>query len=146
MNLVDFKAIVEEQKKLNPFWFDDEADALAVENDIVSAERQLGLSFPEKYRGFLREFGGGYFAFTNVFSVDIDGAWYICEKNQEAKSYLPDNFLAISDDETGGFYGYVVTKGKLNEAIYYWDHESNSIGDKMFEDIFEYIVTIGLSD
>jgi hypothetical protein len=146
MNLADFKIIVEEKRKLNPFWFNDETDALAVEDDITGTEKQLGLSLSKKYKEFLRYFGGGYFAFTNIFSADRGGEWYICEKNQEAESYLPDNFLAISDDEAGGLYGYVVTEGKCSEAIYYWDHESSSIGDKMYEDIFEYIVTVGLSD
>lgn len=146
MNLVDFKAIVEEKRKLNPFWFEDEADALAAEDDIAGTEKQLGFSLPEKYKEFLRDFGGGYLAFTNIFSVDTGGEWFVFDKNEEAKSYLPDNFLAISDDETGGLYGYVVTEGKCSEAIYYWDHGSSSIVGKMYEDIFEYIVTVGLPD
>lgn len=146
MNLADFKSVVEEKKKLNPFWFDDEADAIATENDISNAESQLGISFSEKYKEFLRLFGGGYFAFTNIFSVDGSGEWFICDKNREAKSYLPDNFIAISDDETGGLYGFVVSEGGCNEAIYYWDHESGFVGDKMYDDIFEYIVSVGLSD
>ena len=146
MNLVDFISLVNQKKEENPFWFDDEPDTLAEDRIIAGVETKLGVVLPEKYKSFVKEFGGGYFAFTNIFSVDQDGEWYIVEKNNQARSYLPQNFVAISDDEAGGMYGYVVHEGVCGEGVYYWDHDTGSIGEKMYEDVLDYIVAAGLSN
>lgn len=146
MNLVEFIEIVDKKKHSNPFWFDDKPDSQAKEDQILEAENQLGVKLPEKYKNFVRIFGGGYFAFTNVFSVDNNGEWFIVEKNHEARSYLPNDFIAISDDESGGMYGYIVHEGVCGEEVYYWDHESNSVSAKMYDDLFDYIAAVGLSN
>lgn len=145
MNLADFIKKVDEKKKSNPFWFDDEPDSQAEDNQILDAEDRLGVRLPDRYKDFVRTFGGGYFAFTNIFSVDSDGEWFIVEKNDEARCYLPDNFIAISDDEAGGMYGYVIHEGQCSEKVYYWDHDSSSVSDEMYADLLEYIVAVGLS-
>ncbi len=146
MKLADFNTIVRQKKKDNPFWFEDEHEILAADDSIKNAENQLSVILPDTYKQFVKYYGGGYFAFTNIFSVDENGEWYIVEKNYDARSYLPNNFIAISDDETGGFYGYNVVDGKCNEDVFYWDHDSATIGDKLYKNVFEYITMVGLTD
>jgi hypothetical protein len=146
MNLFDFMRIVDEKKKSNPFWFEDESDSKADQNQILDAETRLGVKLPHKYMDFVKTFGGGYFAFTNIFSVNSNGEWFIVGKNEEARNYLPDDFIAISDDEVGGMYGYVVHGGVCGEEVYCWDNDSCSVSEKMYGDLFEYIVAVGLSN
>lgn len=146
MNPDDFISVVNKKKQDNPFWFDDPLDSLADDDMILNAESQMVVKFPESYKIFVRKFGGGYFAFTNIFSVNKDSDWYIVNKNNKARNYLPEEFLAISDDEAGGMYGYIVRGGVCGEEVYYWDHESGSISKKMYEDLFEYIAAVCLTN
>ena len=146
MDLHEFSKIVDQKKKDHPSWFEGETDSLENGSNIRNAEVALGLVLPETYKLFFKYYGGGYFAFTNIFSVDNDGEWNIVDKNDEAKSYLPQNFVAISDDETGGLYGYVTVEGKCREGICYWDHDCGEIGGPVYEDVFEYVVAVGLSN
>lgn len=146
MNMSDFVKIIEEKKKINPFWFDDESELIAENDHIVAVENQLGLMLPEKYKDFVKKFGGGYFAFTNIFSVDSSGEWFIVDRNDAARKYLPNNFIAVSDDEAGGMYGFVAEDGVCGEEIFYWDNDSSSISEKMFDDLLDYLIEVGLKN
>ncbi len=81
-----------------------------------------------------------------MFSVDPNGTWNLSQENEEAESYLPKEFLAVSDDEAGGLFGFLMSEGNCSEEIYYWDHDASAISDKMYDDVFEYIVSVGLTN
>jgi hypothetical protein len=143
MNFVEFQKIVNKKKQENPFLFEEQHDQLATDANISKAEKELGVLFPKHYKEFLKTYGGGYFAYTNVFSVDENGEWYIINKNN--KMYIPKDFVAISDDETGGLYGYKTDKIKCGEEIFYWDHDDQSV-NKLYNSIFEYLIAVGLGE
>lgn len=144
MLLDDFKKIIDQKKKENPFWFEDTPDNLATDNNIQIIEDDLEALLPDSYKGFIKEYGGGYFGFTNIFSADQNGDWYIVDKNINAQFYLPQNFIAISDDETGGLYGYVVVDGKCKEEVYYWDGHEDTLS-KAYDNVFDYLVKVGVT-
>jgi len=135
MNLSSFKESVAEKKRDYSFWFDDESDVDATNETIRMAEKELGVVLPQKYKEFVTEYGGGFFAFTNVFSIDLDSNWNILRRNKEAEPYLPERFIAISDDETGGLFGFLVDEGQC----------SDNITEKLYSDIFEYVISVGLT-
>ena len=147
MNFEEFKKIVEEAKSKHPFWFDSESDPKADNDQIKQASEALGVNLPEDYIDFVKEYGGGYFAFTNIFSVYSNSDdWYIVERNFEYN--LPENnFIAISDDEAGGYYGFRVKDGICDSSIAYWDHESHDpIMDRQYDNLFSFIAEIGLKN
>lgn len=145
MDMLEFKKIVDIKKQLNPFWFDNPSDLEAQDYQVAKAESQLGVLLPKKYKEYVNTFGGGYFAFANIFSVTGDSECYICKRNEEARNYLPKNYVAISDDEAGGMYGYVVREGVCGDEIFYWNHDDGSISKTAYDDLFEYLVEVGLS-
>lgn len=145
MTLDEFKTIVDQKRKNNPFWFDDKPDRLASDKDIFGIEKKLGVKLPCGYKEFIKHFGGGYFALTNIFSADECSEWFIVTRNDKARAYLPNNFLAISDDQTGGYYGYVIQNNNCSECVSCWDHDGSSISKPIYEDIFEFVIKIGFN-
>lgn len=129
----------------HPSWFQhDDADCFASPEQIASAETLLGIIFPETYRYLLQHFQSGYFAFTNFFSVAPESNWYIVRRNRVIT--LPKNFLAISDDETSGYYGFLIGADfHCSQAIFYADMTLNQGKlSQEYDSILDYLVTIGL--
>lgn len=140
MTFLEFKTLVEKLKVEHPHWFESECEPPATDGRIHEVETRLRITFPDDYRLFLKTFGGGYFAFTNIFSVNPSSEWNIVTKNSE--SGIP-RFLAVSDDEAGGYYGYRVDNIVTDRRIYYWDHESQKVLGPQYDDIFSYIANTG---
>lgn len=65
-----FERIVGEYKSRNPILFGLERDEVCSAEQIEDFEKMLRLKFPRKYKQFLKNFGGDYFGYTNVYSLD----------------------------------------------------------------------------
>ena len=114
MRIAEFIPIVEKIMLERPVWFGLESDRVGTEDDLRLAESQLGVRLPESYREFVARFGGGYFAFGNVFSVDPSSEWYIVDRN---KGIERGNFVAVSDNGVGDLYGFEDCDGVCNEKL-----------------------------
>lgn len=145
MNHGEFQQLVEEKRRRNPIWFALHADARAEPAVIEAAEARLGVNFPEEYRSFLRDYGGGYFAFSNVFSVDPESEWNIERRNAPLSPEIRAGFLAISDPATGDYYGFRVSDGIAASAIWVLDHDEQTIRPTSYGDLFEYLAAVGLT-
>ena len=89
------------------------------------------------------EFGGGYFAFANVFSVKIGSEWNIVQRNRMIA--IPD-FVATSDNGTGDYYGFRIVNGICDERVYLWDHEEPALLKATeFGDLLEYLFAQALT-
>jgi hypothetical protein len=73
---------------------------------------------PSSYRAFLREFGGGEFGFIVTFSADPHSEWHLPNKQKETSKYLPEGFLAFSDDFAGGTYVFnaILMEARLRQS------------------------------
>lgn len=137
-----FRSKVTELKSVRPIWFGLESDPPASESDIALAEESLGATLPQCYREFVKEFGGGYFALGNVFSVDPKSDWNIVRRNAVACIH---GFVCVADNGVGDYYGFRVADGKCEECIHFWDHEEpNSLKETGYRDLFELIDAIAL--
>jgi hypothetical protein len=145
MKFEELRNIIEQYKAKESFLFDSKSDPLATIENISIAQEKMNIIFPEEYVDFLTVYGGGDFAFTNIISAYPNSYWYVVTRNEQAalKQY---NFVAISDDETGGYYGFITQSGICQKRIYYWDHDGQEvILNESYESLFEYIVKIGLN-
>ncbi|MDE6433508.1 MAG: SMI1/KNR4 family protein, partial [Lachnospiraceae bacterium] len=70
MNREEFAKLTQEVKRSRPKIFGLDADNIPTVADIKSVEKYFGVVFPEKYKEFVLQYGGGYFAFTVVYSFD----------------------------------------------------------------------------
>jgi hypothetical protein len=126
-------------------WFELDTDALANDEGLAKAQRELKAIFPQEYVQFLQQYGGGYFAFSNVFSVQDGSHWNVVSRQQKFKR--PDNFIAISDNEAGDYYGFLTENGSCKPAVYFCEHEENdSLKKTPYINLFDYLIDIALKN
>ena len=145
MEWEEFIGIVNEIKNKKPVWFGLDSDPPCTDSDITKIVNSLSVQFPTEYKMFLKGIGGGYFAFTNLFSGTKDSEWNILTQNNEAGLLETKNFLAISDNGVGDFYGFKVKNGLCEAKISFFDHEDNQIKPTKYENLYEYLIKVGLS-
>lgn len=137
MEFESFEKLVSELKATKPVWFGLESDPPATEAELASAETLLGVRLPDKYHSFVKKFGGGYFAFGNVFSVSSSSDWNIVTRNEMRNI---SNFIAVSDNGTGDQYGFRVDGDHCEEQVYFWDHEEpDNLSPTKFDDLFDFL-------
>ncbi len=128
MNLDEFKVILHEAHLAKPKLFLMALpDSTASEEALKRLEVAIGVRLPKSYRSFLREFGGGNFGFTSVFSADQNSDLYLGAKFEEVRGYLPVDLLAFSDDFAGGLYVFEVVAGQALERVFYWNQDGGLV-------------------
>jgi len=144
MDFETFSRIVESARLNHPNWFEGEIEPVAYPEDLTHVENALGILLPDQYKQFITHYPGGYFAFTNIFSVRPDSDWYVLEKARVLK--LGQGFLPISDDQAGGFYGYRVVDNTCECAIYYYYTMEKDGPRKSYSSLYEFLISVGLQD
>lgn len=135
-----FKDIVEEVKKKKPVLFALESDEKPSQADIDAFEKENGITLPKKYKDFILDFGGGYFGFANIYSIDKHSDFYLLKHNN-----VPfDNYIRIADNGCGDYWLFRIENGKCNENVFFIEHEAGTAVQTEYRDIFEYLSAIGL--
>jgi hypothetical protein len=114
------------------------SDPQASEMQLDDIEAQVGVKLPACYRAFLKEFGGGEFGLTDVFSANPESEWYLPARHADAASYLPDGLLPFSDDFAGGLYVFEIKGGEAQDRVLYWNQDGGLVPTD-FLDIFEFV-------
>ncbi len=108
---------------------------------IINFQKQHKIILPEKYIQFLLSFGGSYFGYANIYSLDENSSFFIFNHNPA----IIKDLLFIADNECGDYYAFRVQDDKCSEEIVFYDHEDNAIKDTDFSDVLEYLVKTGLN-
>jgi len=140
MTLEEFRQLDCEfrQKRPKPFLLTP-PDPKAEESTLFTIENEFGFSLPICYRQFLKEFGGGNFGFINVFSAEPQSEWYLPAMQKNAREYIPDNFLAFSDDYSGGYYGFKISTDQAMEPVFYWNTDGGLVSTD-YANVFNFII------
>jgi hypothetical protein len=144
MNINEFSRIVDETKVKRPIWFGLESDEESTDIEIEQIERCFSAILPQEYKDFIKKYGGGYFAFTNIFSGKKESEWYIVTRNNEVGLLNSYGFIAFSDNEVGDYYGFKIINGKCHPKIYFYDHEDDQIKITEYDNLFDYLNKVGL--
>jgi hypothetical protein len=136
----DFEATVRASIASNSNWFAN-MEGPVEPHAVELLEGQLGATLPDDFRAFLTEFGCGYFGKLIVFSARPESDWYLLKRTQPT---LPSAFVAVSDDEAGGFYGFQLAgETCLPEVLYLYPDEAD--GPQPVASTFkDYVVEMGL--
>lgn len=113
-------------------------DAPASDYQLSEVESALGFKLGYKYRAFLKEFGGGRFGLTTIFSAVLGSEWYLPNRQADCASYLPTGYLAFSDDFAGGLYVFCVEAERAGEQVFYWNTDGG-VEDSEYDDIYEFV-------
>lgn len=128
MDKKEFEKIIQCAKIKNPLIFSLEADCKPKIDQIEKIEKYYNIIFPKSYKDFLLQYGGGYFAFTVVYSMDWQSPFYII--NNVNKEFVNANkFLPIIDFETGDLAGFRVHNETCEDSILIYNHEEKVISD-----------------
>ena len=141
MTLEEFKVLDARCRSADPGLFTKLLpDRPATEEELRAVERSLGIVLCESYKQFLKHFGGGHYGCSDIGSADPKSEYYLAKINERKFRNMAENFLVISDDGTGGYYGMVIEDGVAKEAICYNDTDDGSVSRTPFQDIFEFII------
>ena len=144
MDNSEFLALVDRARMAKPFWFEGEMDIPATDSQITQAEHEIGAQFPDEYRFFLSKFGGGYFGHANVFSVTPRSDWNINSIN--SRYNVRNDFVAVSDDQAGGYYGFMRHSGHLSPQIFYiYPPEGDALKEK-YPPLFVFLHSVALEE
>lgn len=142
MNFEEFEKIFKEIIAAKPLWLEGEMEPLATKEQISIVESKLGVKLPSQYAEFVKRIGSGYFGYTNIFSVNEIGEWYLPEKMKQLN--FSDDFVPITDDETGGYYGFKISDGGCEEGVYYVYPDDSVEPIFKYPTFLDYVVSVGL--
>lgn len=135
-----FRKTVEHYMQTKSIFFGLERDNAPSPDEIEDTQRRLGIILPEKYKAFVAEYGGGYFGFANIYSLDKQSDFYLPKHNNApAKEYL-----RIADNGCGDYYLLRIEGGKCLDCIYFCEHDEAAVSATEYADILEYLLAEGL--
>ena len=135
-----FSKLVNDCKEREPILFGLEHDEILSAVEIEKFEEKIHIELPEKYKKFLAEYGGGYFGYANVYSLDEGSDFYLLHNND-----VPvDKYLRIADNGCGDYYLLLVEDKKCSEQLYFFEHDEAAVCAAEYADILEYLVKEGL--
>lgn len=141
MDFETFMQVVEKAKIKTPLLFELEHDDIPTMEAIIDFQKQHQIILPEKYIQFLLNFGGGYFGYANIYSLDKNSCFFIFNHNPA----IVKDVLFIADNGCGDYYAFCIENGKCSEEIVLLDHEDNTVQSIGFSDVLEYLAKIGLN-
>ena len=142
MNISEFMGIVSEVKENKPILFGLESDEAASDNEVEQIEEYYGVELPESYKEFLKEFGGGYFGYTVVYSCDCNSRFYLV--NNVLKEWIDTyNFFPVIDFETGDLCGFKINGNKCGEYMCIFNHDEQQVIEETEDDLFQALVKYG---
>ena len=141
MDFETFQGIVKRTAGKRPFLFELKHDSVPTVEDVIALQKQHQIVLPEKFIQFLLRFGGGYFGYANIYSLDQSSQFFLFRHNPPTVKDL----LFIADNGCGDYYAVWVEDGKCGERIVFYDHEEGAVQDTNFSDVLEYLMKIGLN-
>ena len=88
MDLEAFREIVNRARTKKPWLFELEHDSIPTVEDIIAFQKQHKIIFPEKFIWFISNFGGGYFGYANIYSLDRNSCFFIFNSPFSISCYL----------------------------------------------------------
>ena len=142
MNYIEFKDVLDSIKRERPILFQLEHDKSVPDEIVNQCEKYYGVRFPDSYRDFVKEIGGGYIGFLLIYSLDEYGRFYLLD---HVSNDMVDKtgILSVIDLETGDYIGYMIEDDVCKEEMVIWLHEENEI-KKLDKGFFEIILEKGL--
>lgn len=145
MEFEAFKELVDKTKNDHPVWFGIESDENPNADAVADAEGKIGAKLPNEYKDFIFEYGGGYFAFSNVYSLEAGSNWNLVDINFKYDD-IRNGYVLISENGSGDFYGLKVVDGVCESKIYFYDHEIGTWHESPYSDLFDYLEKLALSN
>ena len=137
MKTEEFDAVAAAQIASKPAWFSSMEKPLD-KSAIDRERRRLGFEIPGDYLHFVEHFGAGYCGSINISSLDSKSRWYRWDKPLQISD--DQSLLILSDDEAGGYYGFLLEAGECSREIYYVNLDDRRQIEKVEETFFDFVL------
>jgi hypothetical protein len=127
-------------RREKPELFDLGMEPVCSEVEVAGVESALGVGLPEEYRLLVTRVGSGRIGFTVIFSCGPQTEYPIIETNNMINLVDRKSFVAVSDDGTGGYYGFLHENGQCKSEIFYYDHDGDTINPTRYCNLYEYFL------
>jgi hypothetical protein len=107
--------------------------------EVNEIESMLGYNLPRNYIDFCMNFGGGYFGYLAILSLDRNGKWYLGDVLAQLPNYFPTHLVPFCDDQTSGYYCFKIDSGIASEEIYHID-STGLIMKLYFSNFFDFLL------
>ena len=124
------------------------SDHIHSEQDLREAETRLRLTVPPSLGEVLTSSGFGYYGTHEILSLrDSDRRSYVLDRAERAGLDLAE-FLTVSPDETGLYYGFVMAQGESVDSRIYVVDTTQPSSDPLpvSPSIFDFIWTVALAN
>jgi len=132
----EFDRRVREAMARNRDWFGGVEPPVNVEA-VEKVEYKLGCVLPSQYKHFALTFGGGYFGGANISTLDETSDWYVLAR--PTVKIDGKNMLIVSDDEAGGYYGFVFDNDGFEPRVAYVNPDDSGSREDAAPSFFEFI-------
>ena len=139
MTLAEFRALHQRKLVERPKLFEVLlSDTPATDQQIEILEKRIGAKLPDDFKSFLKELGGGYFGLVNIFSANEGGEFYLPDRREDSSRLIPKEYIAISDDYSGGWYVLKINNDALKDPVWYWSPDGGLVKTE-YANIFEFL-------
>ncbi|WP_035120279.1 SMI1/KNR4 family protein [Cohnella panacarvi] len=108
------------------------------EEEIQSAEKALGLKFPQKYRGYVINYGSGGICGVEILGVQGKlGASVVKATERWRRLGLSDGLIVIED--SGEFIRCMYSADIGDEKVYTWDRGGKKLSVR-YETFDDYVI------
>ena len=108
-------------------------------SEVKEIESMLGYSLPRNYIDFCMNFGGGYFGYLAILSLDRNGEWYLVDVLEQLPNYFPIDLVPFCDDQTTGYFCFKIKGDITSEEIYHID-ANGIITEQNFTNFFDFLI------
>lgn len=142
MTQEDFDGRIREAMATKSNWFAS-AEPPVHQEAVAKVEAELGQALPDEFKHFAVTFGGGYFGGMNISTLDEGSDWYVLSR----PSLRVDGkkMLVISDDESGGYYGFLLNGANFEKCITYINPDDGDRKDNIAPSFFAFVEKFALN-
>jgi hypothetical protein len=142
MTQEDFDGRVREAMATKSKWFASAEPPVHLEA-VAKVEAELGQTLPDEFKHFAVTFGGGYFGGVNISTLDEGSDWYVLSR--PSLEVNGRKMLVISDDESGGYYGFLSDGINFEQCIAYINRDDRDHKDYIAPSFFDFVENFALS-
>lgn len=142
MTQEDFDGRVREAMATKSNWFAS-AEPPVHQEAVAKVEAELGQALPDEFKYFAVTFGGGYFGGANISTLDEESEWYVLSR--PLLEVDGKKMLVVSDDEAGGYYGFLSDGINFEQCITYINPDDGDRKDNIAPSFFGFVENFALN-